>query len=530
MMKKLLLFTFFMTPFLHQAQVSLVKDISPSGNSNPKFFTEMNNVLYFQAANNASGDDFELWRTDGTTAGTYLVKDLRAAGSSDPKGFKVFNNELYFVAQNSATTSNLYKSDGTDIGTVVFQTSAVTIQPYFSILNNKLYYARNIPSTRALMSFDGLTETQLLLSPTVRYLVPYTSANKIIFQSDGSNNTDWEIWQSDGTVAGTYELADLFGGDNLGSDAKQFFEVNGKVFFTAFGASNVGRELYITDGTTSGTVLVKNINPTNSGGNAANSNPDNFTLFNNKLYFTANDATNGDELWVSDGTETGTQMVIDLYPGATGSNPSDLFVFNNALYFAADHPTLGREVFKCTTTNTVTNLKNISSGLGSSNPSNFTEYNGKLYFVAEDPVNGRELWNSTGFNSTTNLLADINSGIGSSNPSNLAVMGTNLFFSADDGVSGTGIELYKYQDPSLSVNDVELENSISLFPNPTNNSFNIKTNKTIQSIIIYDIQGKTVKSFDAEMDSYSIQELNSGLYYLRIKSDKGEVTKKLVKK
>ena len=45
--------------------------------------------------------------------------------------------------------------------------------------------------------------------------------------------------------------------------------------------------------------LVKDINP---GGNPAISQ---ITLYNGKIYFSANDGTHGQELWVSDGTSSG---------------------------------------------------------------------------------------------------------------------------------------------------------------------------------------------------------------------------------
>ncbi|WP_413467324.1 ELWxxDGT repeat protein [Pleurocapsa sp. FMAR1] len=48
---------------------------------------------------------------------------------------------------------------------------------------------------------------------------------------------------------------------------------------------------------------------------------------------TANDGENGRELWVSDGTTEGTQLVKDINPGGDGSNPSNLTEFNNKLYF-----------------------------------------------------------------------------------------------------------------------------------------------------------------------------------------------------
>ncbi len=57
-------------------------------------------------------------------------------------------------------------------------------------------------------------------------------------------------------------------------------------------------------------VLVKDINPGSDG-----SYPNYFTEIDNQLYFTADDSENGNELWVSDGTSEGTQLVKDINPG-----------------------------------------------------------------------------------------------------------------------------------------------------------------------------------------------------------------------
>ena len=89
---------------------------------------------------------------------------------------------------------------------------------------------------------------------------------------------------------------------------------NGKVFFTA-DRSPVGRELWVTDGTQAGTHLVKDIYP---GG--ASSYPVHLTNVGGTLIFFADDGMHGFEPWKSDGTEAGTVMVKDVVPGLAGSN------------------------------------------------------------------------------------------------------------------------------------------------------------------------------------------------------------------
>jgi ELWxxDGT repeat protein len=54
----------------------LVKDINPGAfNSYPQSLTVVGNTLFFTAYDGVNG--FELWKSDGTAAGTVLVKDIR---------------------------------------------------------------------------------------------------------------------------------------------------------------------------------------------------------------------------------------------------------------------------------------------------------------------------------------------------------------------------------------------------------------------------------------------------------------------
>ena len=111
---------------------------------------------------------------------------------------------------------------------------------------------------------------------------------------------------------------------------------NGKAYFAGRAASDGDVELWATDGTGGGTALIKNISSTGS------SIPENFFVFNNKLYFTADDGVHGRELWSSDGTPGNTNIVTDI-DGASSSSFTDNAVFfingSNVFFKATDAST-----------------------------------------------------------------------------------------------------------------------------------------------------------------------------------------------
>ena len=88
--------------------------------------------------------------------------------------------------------------------------------------------------------------------------------------------------------------------------------------------------------------MVKDINTSSISGNG-NSVPTWLTVIGNTLYFSANDGTNGAELWKTDGTTSGTVMVKDINGGSGSSNPICLTAIGNTLYFNAEDPTDGAE-------------------------------------------------------------------------------------------------------------------------------------------------------------------------------------------
>jgi ELWxxDGT repeat protein len=235
-------------------------------------------------------------------------------------------------------------------------------------------------------------------------------------------------------VAQVQLTADINPG-NSPSNANDFAVYNNKLYFTA-NDGNVGNELFVYDGVT--VSLVADINP-----GTANSFPGGFTVFNNNLYFRADDGTTGSELFVYDGTSV--TLAADINPGTSSSSPYDLTVYNNNLYFRANTPFFGNEfwVYDGTTASIVSDIRPS----GSSSPSFLTVYNNKLYFSANNGVTGSELWEYDG--TTTALVNDMRPGPLGSNPRFFTVYNNNLYFEANDGSSGG--ELFVYNGTTTSL-------------------------------------------------------------------------------
>jgi len=256
--------------------------------------------------------------------------------------------------------------------------------------------------------------------------------------NDGTNGL--ELWKSDGTASGTVMVKDINTG--TGDGITTAFALG--PIMTAFGTTlyfvandgTNGDELWKSDGTANGTMMVKDIN--NGSGS---SDPYSLTAVGNTLFFQASDGTNGYELWKSDGTTNGTMMVKDIDNGSGSSNPSYLTAVGNTLFFHASDGTNGYELWKSDGTATGTMMvKDINNGSSSSVPSYLTAFGNTLYFRANDGTNGTELWKSDG-TATGTVLTDINNGSGGSYPFQFTVIGNTLYFTADDGTNGG--ELWK---------------------------------------------------------------------------------------
>lgn len=540
--------SFVLTLNVNAQSFEMLKDINPNGSSKPYGLEELNGKLIFNANDGVHGH--ELWITDGTEAGTQMVKDLNPTGSSGPIIPVKYNDKLYFVASDGTNGAELWATDGTDAGTQMVK----DINPTGS----------GLISTRVFTEFNG----------------------KLYFNADDGINGD-ELWVTDGTSAGTQMLKDINASGNSNPGKAYWFfgmftEYNNKLYFSANDGIN-GVELWVTDGTTAGTLMLKDINTSGDSnpGRIANLTHRNtitfrnFTEFNGKLYFSANDGIKGDELWVTDGTTAGTQMLKDIRPGGLGGAPCEFTEYNGKLFFNANDGTNGAELWVTDGTTAGTQMLIDINSSGDSDPFGFTEYNGKLYFSADDGSKGSELWITDGTSAGTQMVKDINSTdlTGGSFPSYFIEYNGKLYFSADSGTNGfelwvtdgteantmmiqpdiapasdplypykyvfdgslyivghyngNGEELWKVTSTSSLVTE-ELIN-VTLYPNPVSDDFYIKTTETVEEVSLYSVAGQKLRTWKNQ-NNFNVSEFSEGIYFVKISTLKGDKTMKIVKK
>ncbi|TLZ48429.1 MAG: hypothetical protein E6K18_08920 [Methanobacteriota archaeon] len=100
------------------AGTGLVSDINPGGGSYPTHLASFGSSVFFSAYEPTSGR--ELWTSDGTAAGTVLVKDIWPGPfNSGPTLLTDDKGTLFFIATDPTYGAELWKSDGTTAGTVL---------------------------------------------------------------------------------------------------------------------------------------------------------------------------------------------------------------------------------------------------------------------------------------------------------------------------------------------------------------------------------------------------------------------------
>ena len=406
----------------------MVKDISPgTTSSNPSEFFVENGYLYFSADDGLHGK--ELWRTDGTTAGTVLHIDftLGELTSGDPNTFLEMNGKLFFIASDTNLGEEVFVTDGTFANTQVLKDlnpgqAGANIEAFF-VDNNKLMIvsADNPTGHATLFISDGTSAGTNILNSDfgINGWSHIDKTGSGISYFLGSNaSRPFGLWRSDYTLGGTYELTTAFN-----TDFSNFIlvgKLQDKYLLKDYFLDN----WLINDGTVVGTSMFTNV-ASDIGWSIETPNG---------LFFEALNPTVGRELFKFDGSMI--SVVHDIMSGVGDSDARLLGNLGNDVLFVASNNSSEAALYKTDGT-TLTKLLVINTTMADLNLGEFFTKDGKIYFSAASPANGQEVWLTDGTIAGSSLLKDINVGVGNSNSSLFFQHGTGFYFKATDGTTGS---------------------------------------------------------------------------------------------
>ena len=289
------------------------------------------------------------------------------------------------------------------------------------------------------------------------------------------------------------------GGPPRDARISQSVEMGGVLYFTADDGIH-GNELWKSDGTLGGTEMVIDLTPAMCP-TCTNMDSDIRELVagDSHLFFASTGLVDGfpdpiRELYVSDGTESGTEMVIDLFncPTSTGEvtinyeGVNSLLVIPGSSYGIQGQDRVVFSGFSCSYENWVCfgeepwisdgtlagtieidNLRvgdtsiSTADGQGTvidtigSQPRDFFQSGEIIYFTADDNESGRELWkfnlvqsSSTGADMVKDIYEGADDSFDIDTNAEFTQFGDAVYFAADDGI--TGLELWKTNGTTAS--------------------------------------------------------------------------------
>ncbi|MCD6064210.1 MAG: hypothetical protein K0R82_2121 [Flavipsychrobacter sp.] len=494
--------------------VQKVADINPTGDDYIIFGMVFNGKLFFQAADDIHGS--ELWVHDAQTGTTHMFLDINPTGGSSPSNFFIYGGKLLFSANDGSNGTQIWSLDSAGVVNMISNITG----PYFLfanriVVNNKLYFLSSDLSGSDIWETDGtLAGTQRLKDITghnfydTYEMTAYN--NKIVF--DAKNGPDnRELWISDGTASGTYILKDInpYGSSNISS----FCLFNNKLYFSAVNepwANNiVHHKPWVTDGTASGTQMLKDINTEATF-------PLNFYALSNRLLFTTRHANTSvlSKCWTSDGTNAGTEM---LYP--IGGDFEYLFTYKDRLFLSWNNQLWVTNGFS----NGTYTLKDIQPSLLIDQSVLLYD---RLYFLSysEGPY-GKEknIWSTDGTTSGTVKVTQ-NANINYLRETYELVEYDNwIYFRAN--YDGTGYALYRlYAFPTGIDDKIKNGNTVSVYPNPSDGNFSVQLKESgiKTTISVVNTQGQQVYQSESNRNVEHLQlSLPPGIYFLKYQSGDG---------
>ena len=414
------------------------------GSSTSRMF-EYNETLYFDADDGMQGR--ELWQSDGTVTGTSLVADINpGSGNSGPRDFTMLGDIMYFIAYDATTGSEIWTYDTNSPASTSNPAQLADLYPGvnspsiydFTEYQGSLYFAAD-DSVYGKELWKANPTTGLTMVKNIRPGSPgsdisyLTVIGDIMYfrANDGTNGH--EIWRSDGTTMGTYMVANINPG--TGDSYPGCFTDFGddKILFTANDATH-GNELWMYNSSTPASAtnphLVIDLISGSDSSNPCGYGEDGLSTKDGVAVIFPYTTNYGREIWITDGTSQGTYLHTDIRPGTDSGaydgvcgDPED-FTIGDKLYFTGYTTTRGSELYAYDfTDNTTTALPEANPGTDSGvysdcmmgYPLAVEEFGGQIYFRGHNSNYGSELYRYNPIDNITEIVGDYNIGTSSGN-------------------------------------------------------------------------------------------------------------------
>jgi ELWxxDGT repeat protein len=403
---------------------SLLRDINtgrPSRlSSDPAGLHAVRGKVFFTAREPGTGT--EMWVSDSSGSGTELLADTCPGDcSGSPDGLGSLGGTFLW-----ATEKEIWRSDGTRAGTYslnppesgidLFEANDFSARELRYALTGQALLLRACTDDLGceLWSTDGTREGTRLVKDVApgragsNIQTMIGAGGKVFFVGNDASFQRF-LWVTDGTAAGTIALRQI-GFTPLRSLAAQ----GSRIFFLC-STPEEGEELWTSDGTLNGTRPLTQLAPAQPF-----SSPDDFEdprlmPAGGKVYFEADDGMHGRELWASDGTPAGTRRITDFdYDRPFPSTEIAPFVAevegDRVVFVATDGVTLHKLWTTRGTAETLASLPDPCKGACRFLPSDFPrlfEVGPRVLFVANDGPHGQELWATDGTAAGTRMIRDL---------------------------------------------------------------------------------------------------------------------------
>ncbi|RXM49910.1 MULTISPECIES: T9SS type A sorting domain-containing protein [unclassified Chryseobacterium] len=544
-------------------------------------FIDLNSKIYLTG--NTLKHGAELFSLDPVTHETAIASDISRFDSSYPHAFHTLNNDLLFIARDKQYNNQIYKrnkstqqieklsnygsewsvgmgsdvddnfikvgnylytpeasyrTDGTAANTISISSPDITSRVLYTALNdNTLLFAgyNNLVGTE-LWKIDNTSNTVSLVKDiSTDYMGSLYSVDSKATVLNGfayfvaKENGKLGIWKTDATEANTQKVIQFSYQDGTDGDIKILNAANNKLFFTKQKEntpttySSGQNELWASDGDQASAVLLKSYSAPYSSATIARET----FVFNDKLlYITSGYSSSA--LNSTDGTVAGTQEVF------SGNFSGDVKFkkCGNQLFFTNNNDT---QLWR--TDGTTVGTSNVSQNLTSIKEMVCT--NNYLYFLNGD---SQKVWKSDGISAhAIDILVtnDDNQLLANENIQKLGTDGEKLVLTITTKEHGN--ELYEVTDllpvylatketPKTESKNTALD--VQIYPNPVSEYFSIKLNESnkVETVKIFDASGKLVKNVIYDNKNIHVVELSSGIYFIKVKTNKGEYLGKIIKK